>query len=162
RMLLQECLADAAENKMNGVALVVRKGTWMAGRNLFIKEGFEVCDTAPPDFELLVKKIKTSVKSPSFNYNWKGKAEQYSKGLYIITSDQCPYTPKAILDIRETAVKEYGIPPRVVHLKSAAEAQEAPCPFGTFCIILNGKVVADHPISATRFRNIMNKEIPKT
>ncbi|MCK4802457.1 YoaP domain-containing protein, partial [bacterium] len=37
------------------------------------------------------------------------------------------------------------------------EAQNSPCPFGTFCIVYNGKVIAHHPVSNTRFVNIMNK-----
>jgi hypothetical protein len=30
-------------------------------------------------------------------------------------------------------------------------------PYGIFSVVLNGRLVADHPISSTRFRNIMKK-----
>lgn len=157
-MPIRECLRDAEQNNMNGVAVVVRKGTWMAGPGLFFSEGFEVCDTAPPDFKLLVKKTAGSAANPSFANDWEGKLQKYSKGLYIFTSDQCPYTHKAIVEIGETAEKEFGFRPEIIELKTAKDAREAPCPFGTFCMILNGRLIADHPISRTRFRNIMKSE----
>jgi len=47
--------------------------------------------------------------------------------------------------------------PELITLKTYKEAQESPCPFGTFCILYDGKVIAEHPISNTRFMNIMNK-----
>ena len=49
-LLVEECLKDAKKDKMQGVAVVTRRGTWMAGNDLFLKNGFEVVDKAPPDF----------------------------------------------------------------------------------------------------------------
>lgn len=54
--LLRECEKEAKEKKMHGVAIVTRKGSFMVGRDLFLKRDFQVADKAPPDFELLVKK----------------------------------------------------------------------------------------------------------
>ena len=34
--------------------------------------------------------------------------------------------------------------------------------FGSFCLIYNGKIISHHPISNTRFMNIMKKELKKT
>lgn len=157
-LMVDECLKDARKQKMHGVAVVTRKGTWMAGKELFLKNGFEVVDTAPPDFELLVKKFKKSAPLPKFKGDWDKRLRKYDKGLTIIRSDQCPYAVKAVREISETAHKTYGITPRVVELRSSREAQNAPSPFGVFSLILDGKLVADHPISNTRFVNIMNKE----
>jgi hypothetical protein len=46
----------------------------------------------------------------------------------------------------------------VVDLKSWRDAQNAPTPYGVFALIYQGRLLADHQISAARFRNIMNKE----
>jgi GNAT superfamily N-acetyltransferase len=157
--LVEECLKDAKSRKMHGVAVVTRKGTWMAGKELFVKLGFEVVDTAPPDFELLAKKFKKSAPSPRFKGDWDRRLHKYSKGLTIIRSDQCPYVAKSTSEILETAEYTYGIKPKVIDLKDSKQAQNAPSPFGIFNILLNGKLVADHPISNTRFINIMKKEL---
>ena len=77
--------------------------------------------------------------------------------MTIIRADQCPYTVKNVREIAETAVQDFGIQPEIVDLKSHEDAQQSPSPFGTFCIVYNGKVIAHHPISKTRFVNIMNK-----
>ena len=156
-LLLDECLNDAVEEKLNGVAVVIRKGPFMVGKELFVKNGFEVVDKAPPDFELMVKKFSDGATAPKFKGDWEGRLSQYSKGLTIIRADQCPYSVKNVKEISETAEKEYGIKPNIIDLRNCQEAQNSPCAFGTFCIIYNGKVVADHPISKTRFTNIMNK-----
>ncbi len=159
QQLVQACIDDAREQHMKGVAVVTRKGTWMAGRELFLKMDFGVSDDARPDFELLTLKFDSRFPDPSFS---KGKADQlkkYSDGLYLITSDQCPYAWKAVTEIGEAAEKDYQITPQVVHIENSRQAREVPFPFGTFGIIYNGKVVADHPVSQTRFRNIMNKEL---
>jgi hypothetical protein len=157
-LMVDECLRDAKTEKMHGAAVVTRKGTWMAGKGLFLKKGFEIFDTAPPDFELLAKKFKKSAPSPRFKGDWDKRLRKYDKGLTIIRSDQCPYAAKAVREISETAEKTYRIKSRVVQLKSSKEAQRAPSPFGVFSIILDGRLVADHPISNTRFVNIMKKE----
>jgi N-acetylglutamate synthase-like GNAT family acetyltransferase len=158
-LLVKECLKDAKSQKKHGAAVVTRKGTWMAGNELFVKLGFEVVDTAPPDFELLVKKCKKSSPSPRFKGDWDKRVHKYGKGLTIIRSDQCPYVAKSTSEILETAQHTYSIKPKVVDLENSKQAQNAPSPFGIFNIVLNGKLVADHPISNTRFVNIMKEEL---
>jgi GNAT superfamily N-acetyltransferase len=158
-LLLNDCLKDAKKENLHGVAIVTRKGSFMVGKEFLIKHGFEVVDNAPPDFELLVKKFNENSPTPTFKGNWEEKQSKYAKGLTIIRADQCPYTVKNVNEICETAEKEFGIKPKVITLKNYAEARESPCPFGIFCIIYNGKMIAEHPISNKRFMNIMNKII---
>ncbi len=158
-LLVDECLKDARSAKMHGVAVVTRKGGWMADERLFVKKGFEVVDSAPPDFELLVKKFSESAPTPKFKGNWEEKLSQYSKGLTIFWSGQCPYPAKFIEELVETAENMFNIRPRVIELKSWEDAQNSPCAFGVFCVVYNGKVVAVNPISKRRLTNIMNKAL---
>ncbi|MGB6872853.1 MAG: GNAT family N-acetyltransferase [Dehalococcoidia bacterium] len=156
-LLVDECLKDAEKGNMHGVAVVTRKGSFMAGKEIFVKNGFEVVDKASPDFELLVKKLNKKAPPPKFKGDWGERLSQYGKGLTIIRADQCPYSVKNVREISETAEKVYSIKPNIIELKDYQEAQNSPCPFGTFCIVYNGKVVAEAPISNARFKNIMNK-----
>jgi hypothetical protein len=156
-LLVEESIKDAQKENLQGVAVVTRKGTWMAGKELFLQNGFEVVATAPPDFELLARKF-TGVPSPEFKGDRDRRLSQYGPGLTIICSDQCPYTAKAINEITVTAEEQYNIKPAIVELKTGKEAQDAPSAFAVFGIVYNGKLVTDHPISNTRFKNIMDKE----
>ena len=154
-LLLQECINDAKKEKMYGVAAVTRKGSFMAGKDIFLKHGFEVKDTARSDFELVVKSFKKGTE-PSFKAHLQQEVG-YKNGLTIFRSDQCPYTVKNVKEITETCREEYGIEPKIIHLTNYEQAQSSPCAFGTFCIIYNGVIIAEHPISNSRFNNIMKK-----
>lgn len=156
-LLLDECLKDAKKENMLGVTAVTRKGSFMVGKEFFVKHAFQVIDKAPPDFELLVKQFDKNAPAPKFKGDWERRLHQYGQGLTIIRADQCPYSVKNVKEICETAEKTYGIKAAVIDLKNYREAQNnSPCAFGTFCIAYKGKVIADHPISNTRFMNIMN------
>ena len=157
RNLIQICLDDAKKEKMKGVAVVARKKPWLANSNLFLKNGFDIVDTAPPDYQLLVKKIDNSAPNPKFKGDWEDKLKEYGRGLTIICSDQCPHIAKFARDIAETARTTYKLKPKLIELKTHRDAQNAPTPYTAFAIIYNGQLLADHQISRSRFRNIMNK-----
>jgi GNAT superfamily N-acetyltransferase len=156
-LLVDTCLEDAKEQHMHGVAVVTRKGSFMADKALFLKKGFEVKDKAQPDFELCVLKFNKDAPTPKFKDDWENKCLQYGEGLTIIRADQCPYTVKNVSEICEAAEKNFNIKPKVIDLKNHYEAQASPCAFGSFCIIYEGKRIAEHPISKTRFMNIMKQ-----
>jgi hypothetical protein len=151
--MLDVCIKEAEEQGMLGVAVVTRKGPFMAKKDIFVKKGFHVVDVAKPDFELLALKFKDSAPNPKFNIP---PLVGYSEGLTIIRSPQCPYSVKNVDAILITA-KEMGIKANLIDLKDAQAVQQSPCAFGTFCIINNGKILSHHPISNTRFQNIMEK-----
>ena len=156
-VMVEACLEDAKEAGMNGAAVMVRNGPWLADRRLFLATGFQVVDTAPPDYELLVRKFKNSTPGPVFKKGWEQRLGAYGRGLTIICSSQCPHIAKFASDIVETAANEYHLIPRVVHLETWRDAENAPTPYAVFALIYNGRLLADHQISRTRFRNIMNK-----
>ncbi len=63
---------------------------------------------------------------------------------------------KCVKDITE-ASRALGLEPKVVHVGSAKESRELPTPYGMFSIVYDGKLIAERPVSGTRFRNIMSK-----
>jgi len=78
--------------------------------------------------------------------------------LNILRSVQCPYTEKNINAIIETA-QRLNINTRLIELRNAEDVKQSPCAFGSFSIIYNGKIISHHPISNTRFENIMKSEL---
>jgi hypothetical protein len=155
--MLEACLDDAREAGMSGAAAMVRDGPFLADSRLFLANGFESVDDAPPDYRLLVRKFDPGAVNPAFKKGWDRKLAQYSQGLTIIRSSQCPHIAKFAADIAQAAGEEYHIRPTVVDLESWSDAQDAPTPYAVFALIYNGRLLADHQISRTRFRNIMNK-----
>jgi len=157
-LLIEECIKDAKNSKMSGVAVVTRKGSFMADNNIFLKNGFQIVDNAKPDFELLVLKFDKNTINPKFKHNLNEKLNEYKSGLTILRSTQCPYTEKNVNAIIESAEK-MKLKTRLVEIQDANAAQSNPCAFGTFSIIYDGKIISHHPISNTRFENIMAKII---
>jgi hypothetical protein len=51
----------------------------------------------------------------------------------------------------------YKLKTKIVDIKTHQDSQNAPTPYAVFAIICNGRMLADHPISRTRFVNIMKK-----
>lgn len=154
-LLLNSCLEDAKKSKCQGVAVVTSSDSFMAGSNLFIKAGFVLVESCPP-YELLVKKLKKAAPDPRFIVKRERVLKKYKKGLTILAADQCPMVPKWVEEIAE-ASRSLGLKPKVVRVRSAKASRELPTPYGMFSIVYNGKLIAERPVSARRFMNIMNK-----
>lgn len=160
-LILNTCIEEARKQKMKGVAVVTRKGSFMASKDIFVKNGFDIVDKVKPDFELLVLKFDDLFDTPSFKKDVFEDLTKYKKGLTIMRSPQCPYTEKNVNAIIKKAKEMFNLKADLIDVKDAGTAQKVPSPFGTFCIIYNGEVITHHPISNKRFENIMNKLIVK-
>jgi hypothetical protein len=158
RAMIDACCEDAKRDGLSGVAVVTRRAPWIADDRLFLANGFETVDTAPPDYRLLARSFDDAAARPRFKDGWDRKAARHGVGLTIIRSSQCPYVTKFSNEIAQTAEEEYGMTPRIVDLESWRDAQNAPTPYAVFAVIHNGRVIADHQISRARFRNIMRSE----
>ncbi|RJP32006.1 MAG: GNAT family N-acetyltransferase [Candidatus Omnitrophota bacterium] len=158
-LLLDSCLKDAKKSKRLGVAVVTSSDSFMAGSDLFIKAGFVTVESAPP-YELLVRKLKKTAPDPRFVVERERLLKKYRKGLTILAADQCPMVPKWVAEIAEVS-EALGLDTRVVQVRSAKASRELPTPFGVFSIFYNGMLIADRPVSATRFTNIMKNHLPQ-
>ena len=154
--LINECIEEAKNKNMYGICVVTRKGSFMAKKDIFLKLGFKLVEETKPDFELLVLKFNDKYENPKFK-DMNSSLQEYTKGLYVIRSVQCPYTEKNVNEILKTAKDKYKLDAKLIDIKSHNDAQESPCPFGTFCIVLDGNIISYSPISNTRFENIMNE-----
>jgi len=152
-LLLDSCLRDAKKSKCRGVAVVTSGDSFMAGSDFFIKAGFVSVESSPP-YELLVKKFKKAFPDPRFIVDRERLLKRYKTGLTILAADQCPMVPKCVNDIAE-ASRALGLKPKVVCVRSAQQSRELPTPYGMFSIVYDGRLIAERPISGTRFRSIM-------
>jgi GNAT superfamily N-acetyltransferase len=154
-LLLERCLWDAKKSKCRGVAVVTSSDSLMAGSDLFLKAGFVSVDRIPP-YELLVKKLRKKAPDPRFIVERERLFKRYRKGLTILAADQCTYVSKSVERIAEVS-RTLGLEPRVVRVGSAKASRELPTPYGVFSILYDGKLIAERPISATRFMSIVRR-----
>ncbi len=56
-------------------------------------------------------------------------------------------------------IKKNDVKIKITEIKTAKDAQNAPSIYTSFNLIYNGKLLADHYISARRFENIIKKEV---
>ena len=138
--LIEECLKDARAQKMKGIAMLTSDRTWLAGKDIFKRNGFEEVDLAPP-FRLMSLRFG-SAPAPNLPRNWDERAQAFGRGLTVIRTAQCPYIENGARDILAFA-KEKGMRTRSVELKTAQEVQEqSPSAYGVFGTVLDGKLLA--------------------
>lgn len=149
--LLQECLREAQEAGKGGVAMVTSEGVWLMNKKLLEKHGFESVDSAPPSFNLMVKKFN-GAPDPSFCGDWEQKLTHFGDGLTIVATDQCPYIGSGIEYFINPA-REHGIPIQVVELSSAQEVRDrAPSAYGVFSVVYNSQLFSYHYLTESQFR----------
>jgi N-acetylglutamate synthase-like GNAT family acetyltransferase len=153
-LLVDECVKDAEKQGKAGVAVIASEGPFMANKDLFLKNGFREVQ-ASGVFTLLAKQLRKAA-DPKFK-NCEKQLSSY-EGLKIVYSNQCPWVVRFISELGET-INGKGLKIDVVELKTAEQAQEAPSIYAVFNLVNDGKLLADHYISNTRFLNILNKEL---
>ncbi len=157
--LIQDCLNHAKLDKKDGVAVIASKSSFMAKKDIFIKNGFKEIESVEPSFSLLVKTLSKSSKLPKI----KKYQEQLTKyqGWHILYSKQCPWVLRYIKDYKKIA-EQYELDLKVTELKTAQEVQNAPSLYAVFNLVHDGQLLADHYISATRFENILKSRHTNT
>jgi hypothetical protein len=154
RMLVESVIDEARTAGFYGVTVITSEGSWLAGKELFKDLGFRVIDSRGR-FDLLAYNLKDH-RVPAF-LNWDEKAHNYP-GTHLLFSHQCPANAKAWEDISRIS-GEMGITLRTEIVEDDHSARQMPTGFGVFQLVHRGKVIQDHYISGTRFKNIVNKEL---
>ncbi len=152
--LVKACEEDARKKNMKGVCTMTSNGTFIANKQLFIKNGYSQVNKLER-FELMMKKIDPNSEDPQL-IDWTKDREEY-QGWHLLYADQCPWHNKSVEALREVA-KETGIELKIKKITNKQEAKNAPSGFGVFSLLHNGKLLEDHYLSATRFKNILKKE----
>ena len=152
--LIQACEEDALSLGKTGVCTMVSDGVWIADKTLFEKNGFEIVDQKDR-FELSAKVLKNDDQNISIN-DWTSNLGNY-KGWNIVFANQCPWHIKSVEALCKCA-GEFDIWIEVEEITDPKDAQNGPSGYGTFALIKDGKLLADHYISKTRFMNILKKE----
>jgi len=147
--LIQECIKDA-KGKL-GIAVIASDDSFMASKDVFLRNGFKVIEEDGKQ-QLLVKQLKKG-KLPKFN-DYKKNLSKLN-GWQIIYSNQCPWVARFIEELDSNSKKKLKI--KITELKTPKQAQSAPSIYSVLTLVKDGKILADHYISNTRFNNIVKK-----
>jgi hypothetical protein len=151
-LLIKEVENDAKD--MLGVAVVTSDKSFMSDDQIFLKNGY--LKIAESGKEQLMMKQFEKGSQPSLN-DWQGELEKH-QDLTIIYSKQCPWVARFLEEVKPFLEKE-KLKPKIIEIKTPAEAQKAPSLYSVFNLIFERRLLADRYISTTRFMNIVRKEL---
>ena len=157
RRLLQECIDDSQAK--HGIVVVTskRKKPYLTDKSFFVKQGFTVCDTAPPYFELLVRQFREA-PMPRFRENAKRGTHEYQDGLAFMYTNQCPFT-EYYVDEMIAVADSHGIPSQKTKLTTKEAVQNGPSPFGVFGVFYEGEFLTHEVMSSKKFDKLLSKVI---
>ncbi|MCB0805841.1 MAG: GNAT family N-acetyltransferase [Bacteroidales bacterium] len=153
--LLQHVFEEAVQSKKSGVAVVSSPGSWMSSPDIFAKNGF--AEIHKKERFVLMARKSGQFTDPCF-VDWEKNLPNY-QGLNLVYANQCPLFIKSVDEMKRTAF-EQGHELKVKVLESSEEIRNSASGYGVYSLVYNGKLLADHYISNTRFKNILNKELP--
>ncbi len=155
--LLDECIEDAKRKGKAGIAALSshKKKPFLSDPKYLKHKGFKVADTAEPYFELLYLLFIDSASVPQFKECARhGKIDK--QGIILYYSNQCPHTDKYAPLIKEIA-KERGVALKLVEFEDTEQAQNAPSPFATYSLFLNGNFVTNEILSEKKFIKFLDE-----
>lgn len=156
--LLDACEQESLELEMKGVIVVVgaKKKPFLSDKAFYLKYGYEVCDTASPYFELLVKQFDKNTPLPQFAPSAKEGMPKDIKGVDIFYTAQCPFTVPYV-DMLKPVILESDVNVRCHQITSRAEAQTHFCPITTYSVFINGEFYTNEILTPAKLKKVLEK-----
>lgn len=156
--LLGECIEDARNARMDGIAVVTgdRARPFLTDRRFFERHGFATVDTAPPYFELMTLRLRKGAEDPAFTKHARAGTCPCKKGLFFVYSCQCPFMDEYVALLGAVA-RRRGIPQRTLKLRSSKEAKEKGSPFGTLGIYYEGAFQTHELMPEAKFERFLDE-----
>lgn len=154
KLLLNACETDSA-NK-NGVAVIVakKKKPFTSDKSFYLKYGYEVCDSADPYFELMVKRFNKDAPLPHFNESAKNGMPDNIKGIDIFYTAQCPFT-KQYIDVLKPVIFASKVPVKTHEITTKEEAQSHFSPLTTYSLFINGKFHSNEILTPAKLEKLI-------
>ena len=155
KRLYEECLNDS-KNK-NGIVVITgnKKLPFLTDKKFFQKQGFELCDTAEPYFELWFKKFKKDAPTPKFKDIAKQGVCDNKDGLTAYYTNGCPFTEYYVNTELVNVAKKKGYKLKVIKIASKEQAQNHFVPFTIFSLFKDGRFVTHHILNEKYFEKFV-------
>ncbi len=143
KALLAETVKAAKKQNKDGLAAIVgrKKFHFLTDGKWLIKQGFEVCDSTPAGFDLLVMPFHSTKDKPRFNPCTQVEEISEKNGCVVYYSNRCPYSEYHVENSLTETCEKRGIPLKIIKIKTMEEAQACPSPATIFSLFLNGKFI---------------------
>lgn len=143
KALLQLAIDDAVKQGKDGLVTVAgaKKFHFMSDTKWLLAQGFEVCETTPAGFALLVNYINQSANTPTFNESVKTGACPERDGYVAYYSNRCPYSEYHVRHSLMETAKKRGLNIKTVKLETLEEARTAPSPATVFSLFKDGQFI---------------------
>lgn len=153
--LLEQCIADAKAKGKLGLTVISssKKMAFLSDPKYLKYKGFQVADTAKPNYELLYLSFSENAPMPKF----KGCAKEAvidEKGMVLYYSHQCPFTDKYAHIIKELAERN-GTTIKLIKFETMEQAQNAPAPFTTYSFFYASQFVTNEIFSEKKFEKFL-------
>ncbi len=154
-LLLNACIEDGKRAGKRGLAVLssTKKMGFLSDPKYMKYKGFEIADTADPNFELLYLPFDKGADKPRFKSTVHNH-ETLPKGLVLYYTNQCPFTAKYV-PLLENVAKARNAALQTIHIQTTEQAQNAPTPFTTFSLFHDGQLVTHEILSEKKFEKIL-------
>ncbi len=151
--LLNECKSDSKD--LNGIVAITtsKKRTFLSDKKFYHKNGFEICDNAKPDYELLVLRNNKNAKLPTFGDTVRNLPE-IDNALHIYHTYQCPFIPYYIQDLKNMC-DNAEIKLKIHCIDNLESARNCPNPFPLYAVYYKGKFITNQILSNSSFNKMI-------
>ena len=155
--LLQQCIDDSKLKGRDGLVVLCsdRKRPFLSDKKFFIKQGFTVCDTADPYFELLTLSFSKKIK-PRFSDSVSRVQKVNSEGFIAFYSKQCVYT-NYYTDLQAQIASKYNLSYQKVLIENREQALNSPSPFTAYALYFRGKFITHELTAEKKFITIIER-----
>lgn len=161
-ILLEECIRDSKQKGKRGICVIssVKKLPFLSDPKYLKYKGFQVADSAKPNFELLYLPFEEDAPKPSFAKCVKTPIDDSDmaihEGFVLYYTHQCPFTAKYV-PILENKAKEMGLQFTSILLDSKEKARKCPAAVTTFALFYKGEYVTNEIMSTAKFEKAVEK-----
>lgn len=156
--LLNECIIESKKLGKKGLVTLSsnKKMPFLSDPKFLKYKGFQIADTCEPYYELLYLPFDNAAEVPKFKDCVKiDKIDE--KGVALFYSNHCPYNSKYVPLLKSIA-KERGVNFISHRFESKEQAQNAPAPFTTYSLFLDGKFVTNEMFSDKKFIKFLDEK----
>lgn len=156
KRLLTACEEDARSQGYKGVVLIVgnKKKPFLSDKAFMLHNGYEVCDTCDPYFELMVKNFDQTAIMPSFKQSAKSGMRDDVKGIDIFYTEQCPFTVPYI-KLLDPIIQILDYPVRCHRIDTKEAAQNHFSPLTTYSLFVDGKFYTNEILTPDKLNKLI-------